>query len=280
MAFFRLTRTLQGNRVLHNSVRFQNGYVVLWVLFNLKNGAEISVLRPFRRLPEIGEDAPDKNPLYHSDGLPKFSEITIENCRSAMAKQTLDFEVGVQEIENKLTDQPCQDAIKDIIEPLERLGNPMETTWGLSKALYLGNNTLMPTSSYMAIHDRARRARASKYTSKPIHFAIKEDFTKEKERTVEETRILEKYILEGKLNGLELEGRKADKFSYDFNKLVQEKKQFKFKTELATKQHSQLISDSRVVQDFPEDLLKVSSFSINFIFVIFMFYIIHSNQEK
>lgn len=208
-------------------------------------------------MPEIGEEAPENNPLYQSDGLPKFNEITIEHCRAAIAKQTLNFEAGVQNIENNIAENKCRDAIKDIIEPLEKLGHPMETTWGLSKTLYLGNNTLMPTSSYMAIHERARRARTAKYTSKTIHKTIKEAFSQNQARTMEETRILEKFVLEGKLNGLSLEGKDSNVFQYNFTKLAEEKKQFKLKNEIALKQHLQLITDPAIVRDFPVDLLKV-----------------------
>ncbi|XP_066149154.1 uncharacterized protein [Euwallacea fornicatus] len=243
MAFIQHTKSLLSKTILHNSLRYQHGYVVL--------------------LPEIGEEAPDKNPLYSRDGLPKFNQITIENCRAAMAKLTLDFEIAVQEVEATLTESPCEDVFKDIVEPLEKAGNPMETTWGLSKTLYLGNNTLMPTSSYMAIHDRARRARAAKYTSKSIHFAVKNSFSNKKERSVEQLRILEKFILEGKLNGLELEGRKADSFNHDFRKLAEEKKHFKHKSDLSLKQHSQMVRDRGVVRDFPEYLLKATAVDPN-----------------
>lgn len=174
-----------------------------------------------------------------------------------MAQQTMDFEMGVQEIENKLANTPCSDAFKDIIEPIEKLGNMMETTWGLSKTLYLGNNTLMPTSSYVAIHERARRARAAKYTSKKIHSVLKNELEANRERTVEQTRVLQKFRLEGKLNGLELGGRNGDCFKHDFAKLNIEKKDFKMKNDLSLRQHSQIVGEISIVGDFPEDLLQV-----------------------
>ncbi|XP_050316271.1 uncharacterized protein LOC126750647 [Anthonomus grandis grandis] len=244
MAFVRYGRTLLCARQLYNPIRQQHGFVVL--------------------LPEIGEENPEKNPLYQSDGLPKFNQITIENCRAAMAKQALDFEVGVQDIEKQIDDGICEDAITSIIEPLETLGHPLETTWGLSKTLYLGNNTLMPTSTYTAIHERARRARAAKYTSKKIHSAIKQDISTEKQRSAEQQRVLQKFALEGKLNGLELSEEDHQKFNYDYNKLIQEKKPYKVKIEFGLRQHSQLITDRTIVRDFPEDLLKATAVDPNF----------------
>jgi oligopeptidase A len=60
--------------------------------------------------------------------------------------------------------------------PLEEINTPLETTWGLAKTLYLGNKTLMPTKQYLTIHDRARRARATKFNSQAIYYAIKRQF--------------------------------------------------------------------------------------------------------
>ncbi|KAL1501699.1 hypothetical protein ABEB36_006981 [Hypothenemus hampei] len=239
MALVRLGRSLFSKRVVYSPNRKEHGYVVL--------------------LPEIGEDAVEKNPLYHNDGLPKFNEITIENCRAAISKQSLDYEVGIQEIEEKIKNNQIQDVFEDIIEPLEKLGNPMETTWGVSKTLYLGNNTLMPTSSYMAIHERARRARAAKFTSKSIHGAITEDLANRKNRSTEQTRVMRKFAIEGKLNGLELSERDADVFNYNSSKLTKQKTEFKTKNEVALKQHSQLIRDPGIVRDFPENLLKATA---------------------
>ncbi|KAF7282723.1 hypothetical protein GWI33_002116 [Rhynchophorus ferrugineus] len=82
MALARCGRLFTSTRKLYTSSKLNQGYIVL--------------------VPEIGEELPEKNPLHHSDGLPKFNQITIENCRAAIAKQTLDFEMGVQAIEKQL----------------------------------------------------------------------------------------------------------------------------------------------------------------------------------
>lgn len=239
MSLIQCGKRLLTNRKLYTSSRLQQGFIVL--------------------VPEIGEDAPEKNPLYQSDGLPEFNHITIENCRAAIAKQTLDFERGIEEIEQNLDQKPCIDVFEEIIKPIEQLGNSLETTWGISKTLYLGNNTLMPTSSYMAIHDRARRARVAKYTSKKLHAAIKEELSKDIQRSTEEFRILKKFDVEGKLNGLELGTKSTEILAYNLAMLSKQKSDFKFKHELSTNRHSQLVGDRTIVRDFPEDLLKATA---------------------
>ena len=51
------------------------------------------------RLPEIGEESSEKNPLLKDDNLPEFNTITIEKCIAAIGKQTVDFEEKLKSLE-------------------------------------------------------------------------------------------------------------------------------------------------------------------------------------
>ncbi|XP_068903131.1 uncharacterized protein [Tenebrio molitor] len=227
---------LSRRQVLFNSVR-NNGYIIL--------------------VPEFGEDLPEKNPLLQNDGLPEFNNITIENCMAAIAKQTLDLEAGVKEIENSLQGKGTNDIFKDVFESLEEMGTPLDLTWGLSKTLYLGNSSLMPTKSYLAIHDRAKRARAAKFNNLTIYKTVRNELNKENtNHTDEQRRILKKFALEGKLNGLEVDESTKVHLKQILNKLTTERTQFKQKLDISTRQFSHVIKDSRVTRDFPPDLLK------------------------
>ena len=67
----------------------------------------------------------------------------------------------------------------------------------------------MPTQYYISINERAKRALAFKYINTSIYQACKNVMDKNKnELNDEQKRILTKYILEGKLNGLELYDKK------------------------------------------------------------------------
>lgn len=207
-------------------------------------------------MPEIGEDLPEKNPLLQNDGLPEFNNITIENCMAAVAKQTLDLEAGVKDIEKSLQEQGSADIFKDVFQVLEEMVAPLDLTWGLSKTLYLGNSSLMPTTSYLAIHDRAKRARAAKFNSPIIYESVKQELQSENTHTDEENRVLKKFALEGKLNGLELSTTMKVRLKEYINKLTTERMQFKRKVDICTKQFSHIIKDPTVVRDFPLELLK------------------------
>nr|XP_022915778.1 probable cytosolic oligopeptidase A [Onthophagus taurus] len=221
-----------------------------------------SFQKTFRRhgyivlVPEIGEDLPEKNPLLQKNGLPEFSQITIENCMAAIGKQTLDFESDIKQIEEKIESEENVDVFKDVFEPIEKSGSSLDMTWGLSKTLYLGNSTLMPTKSYLAIHERARRARAVKFNSPTIYNAVKKTLNDTKNMSEEELRVVKKFALEGKLNGLDLNDGERAKLTANLNNILAEKSKFKIKNEHATKAFNHQINDPQIIRGFPEELLK------------------------
>lgn len=215
-------------------------------------------------IPEIGEDSPENNPLYSNDGLPEFSNITIEHCRAAIAKQTIDFETGIKDVEKKITVTTFENIFQNIFEPLERLGAPLDVTWGLSKTLYLGNSTKMPTASYLSIHERASWARASKFSSKGIYDTVKLAIHNKVGNSNEQNRILQKFALEGKLNGLELDQKQNDVFSHCVNKIGHEKRSLKRKLDHVTQQFAYVVGDSMTTREFPENLLKSTALDPNY----------------
>jgi oligopeptidase A len=72
-----------------------------------------------------------------------------------------------------VSENPAQNVFVEVLDPLEKYGAPLDTTWGLVKTLYLTNKDLMPVRAYVSIHDKARRFRALKFNSEPIYAACK-----------------------------------------------------------------------------------------------------------
>uniref|UniRef100_U5EY96 Putative oligopeptidase n=1 Tax=Corethrella appendiculata TaxID=1370023 RepID=U5EY96_9DIPT len=231
---------INRSNLLANQVR--NGYIVL--------------------VPEIGEDSKTKNPLLRDDNLPEFNNITIERCVAAIHQQTNDIEKSVKSLEKSLpqpeetTDDQVaskRNIFQDILIPLEQISAPLETTWGLAKVLYLGNSSLMPTKSYMTIHERARRARFSKFNSATIYSVLK-NVDNNVEFTEEEIRVRNKYLLEAKLNGMELDESSKHQLNDILDKLGKERAKFHNKADLAVKQFSHVIKNPEIMQEFPPTL--------------------------
>lgn len=210
-----------------------------------------------KRVPEIGEDLPETNPLLRGDGLPEFNNITIEKCVATIGKQAIDVEKTVQRFEEINSKNPDLKAnlFDDLLRPLEQIEAQLETTWGLAKCLYLGNSTLMPTKSYLLINDRARKARYSKFSSLPIFKVISESKLTF-ESNEEKVRLLNKYLLEGKLNGVGLNDKKKAILNETMDKLKKERSKYKTKVEYSIRNFSHTISDYNSVREFPFELLQ------------------------
>lgn len=146
---------------------------------------------------------------------------------------------------------------KGVVEPIEKLEVPLQTTWGISKVLYSGNQSLMPTNCYLNIHKRSWTAISQKYVSKPIYEAAKKAREEMKDLTDEERRILEKYVLEGMLNGLDIvKPKDREYFQLLMGKISMKSDEFRYKLEIATNIFKHKITDPHKMKGFPDDFLK------------------------
>lgn len=59
------------------------------------------------------------------------------------------------------------------MDPLEKLGSPLDAAWGVSRTLYVTDLKAMPGDLYRSIHNRAHKARSMKFQSKPIYESCK-----------------------------------------------------------------------------------------------------------
>lgn len=166
----------------------------------------------------------------------------------------MEYENGVHSIEHSATN--TKNAFVDVFKRLERLDSQLELTWGMAKTLYLGNSSLMPTKSYIQLHERAHKARSTKFNSVPIFQAAVTEKNRLKKLTDEEQRLLDKYILEGKLNGLDVKGIQRERLNNILSGLQKERKIFRDKVNIANKIFASTIKDGRVMREFPESLIK------------------------
>lgn len=188
------------------------------------------------------------------DGLPAFNDITIENCLAAIGQQAGLVEKTVKIFENDIQKNRINVSdLRGIFEELDKVAGPLDTTWGIAKALYLGNSTLIPTKSYMNIHERARIARASKYNSKVLYDALSQQKGKAQG---EEARLLQRFLLEGKLNGLTLTEDKREILRDILIRLGKERASFKNKVNMSVHTFGHSIKDYNFVRDFPVTLLE------------------------
>lgn len=218
----------------------------------------------FSRVPEIGEDGQAGESFVKPDGLPAFNDITIENCLGAIGSQAGSVEKFVKRIENDIQEMKENEKLDvgQMFRELDEVTGPLDTTWGIAKALYLGNSNLIPTKSYMNIHERARNARASRFCNKVIYEALQEQNIDEL-KSPEEKRLLQKYLLEGKLNGLSLNNDSRNGLKEVLMQLGKERANFKNKLNVSVHSFAHVVNDYQLVRDFPSNLLEATVIDTN-----------------
>lgn len=164
-------------------------------------------------------------------------------------------------LEDEITSKTVvEDVFKEVLNPLEEMTSQAESTWGLAKTLYLGNSSLMPTKSYLTIHDRMMRVRAAKFNSLPIYYALKQAQNSSKlEFDEQQKRLINKYILEGKLNGIEVEGPKKDQLNESLMKLTKNRKAFHERVQITRRSFQQNCNDPEIIKHLPVSLLQAIS---------------------
>ncbi|XP_076290376.1 uncharacterized protein LOC143213909 isoform X1 [Lasioglossum baleicum] len=211
-------------------------------------------------VPEIGDDLPGKDPLLKEDKNPEFNTITVEKCIAAIGKQSLDFENEVKTLGEDLQNEAnvtVESLFKNVLDPIEQLYASLYITWGIAKILYLGNQSVMPTQCYIGIHERAKRALASRNVNIPIYEACQSImYDKDIKLSSQQRMVLKKILLEAKLNGLDLGSRDREIHSELTYALLRKCKEYSQKLQVATSQYKFVIKDASTVKDFPEELLK------------------------
>ncbi|KAI4497021.1 hypothetical protein M0802_007767 [Mischocyttarus mexicanus] len=210
-------------------------------------------------LPEIGEECLNPN-LLKEDKTPEFNNITIEKCITTIRKQAIECDNKIQKIETELQDKKDVNVFKDILFPLEEAYVPLEITCGIAQTLYYGNQTLMPTKTITGINQRAMKASETKFSSLPIYEACK--YTKENKNiqlTSQQERILNKYLIEGKLNGMEFSEKNQKWLLNSYHILYQQEEEFNKRYENAMKRHFYVMKDENSVKDFSDELLEATA---------------------
>lgn len=195
--------------------------------------------------------------------MPEFNNFTIEKCISAIGSQGLDVEKSIKNLEEELsTKTEVKDIFAEVLDPLEEITTPLENTWGLAKTLYLGNNSLMPTKSYLTIHDRACRVRAAKFNSLPVYYAIKkayEDPSVSDSYDDQQKRLIQKYLLEARLNGIEVDGVDKHQLNDRVLKISQIRAKYHNNVETTRRAFQQPCDDPNVIKELPKSLLEAMS---------------------
>ncbi|ODM94287.1 putative cytosolic oligopeptidase A [Orchesella cincta] len=208
------------------------------------------------RLPEVPHDTPETNQLLRIGENPNFDKLDKTACRNAVGKLALEVESHVWRIEDYLKDSNFARTYENVIDPIEKLSVPFDYAWSVVKLLNLVKNDFIPTDGFKDLHNRARAARSRKYQSLPIYLACKEIKADASRLQEPQQRVVEKFLLEGKLSGVELTGEDAVQMSNVLAKLYTVKGTYATNVANATYKFRQQLVDPQYIGEMPAPLLR------------------------
>ncbi|XP_067137143.1 uncharacterized protein [Centruroides vittatus] len=238
-AFMTYTRLLRFRLQSIQISSYRNKYVVL--------------------LPEIPEDTPETNSLLKDDVLPQYSQLNIEKCVHAVGKFIINYESGICKLEEKLKDGKQEKTFDTVIEPIEKLSVPLEKAWSTLKNIYMTKCDEESNKAYLKLHPRVQSAKFQRFQSLPIYHAMKEVNANREKLTEPQKRVVDKYLLEARLSGIDLTDYNLRHFQTNATKLKENKESYRKKIETATKIFSHTVTDPNIIKDIPEQTLSIMS---------------------
>ncbi|CAH1793755.1 unnamed protein product [Owenia fusiformis] len=207
-------------------------------------------------LPEVPPDTPETNSVMRTNDLPVFSEITPEKCISGGAKLAIQYETQLGELVEKLKDPNYKKTFESVLDPIEGISVPMSCAWRTTKNLNYVKGTKDYRHAFSRIHPQIERAKNERWLSEPLYNAVKELGADRSNLNNFQERLVDMYLLEARLNGIELQGTNRKRFVETLKKLSNERHNFRNKTHICTNLFSQLIGSPQMMKDFPKDALR------------------------
>ncbi|XP_037073818.1 probable cytosolic oligopeptidase A [Pollicipes pollicipes] len=228
----------------------------------------LSRFSPLRRIstyvlfPEVPEDTPETNSLLKTDEPPKYSDLTPLKCHDAVLKLAYQFEYDMAcygdtlEGTSKLLSGEAPITFDDVIGPIERREVPFSYVWSTVKNLYTTNQSMVHPRVFQQIHTSAAKAHVSKYNNPAIYRACLELQSDQHLLSEEQGRVAQKYVRDGRLNGLELRGSDLRKFKLHSSRLRREQAQFIGRVRAADELFRHPVDEYDLVRGVPEPILR------------------------
>uniref|UniRef100_A0A5S6QYI3 Peptidase_M3 domain-containing protein n=1 Tax=Trichuris muris TaxID=70415 RepID=A0A5S6QYI3_TRIMR len=211
-------------------------------------------------LPEIPDATIETNGLMRtasSNSLPSFNSLTLRECMDGSAKMALEFESWVRRHCQKLGEINQLDLdFRSVIEEVEMHLAPVQYAGGTSRLL-AGVKYFRPDiiPRLRGLQNLLCRARASRF-SDDSYFGMVRRLMENGELDGSQKALLGKYMLEFKLNGLELSGRKRLWIEEYRRRLYDVSFKFRRNVEMASSQLNLTLDPSVDLDEAPDHLIE------------------------
>ncbi|CAG5135508.1 unnamed protein product, partial [Candidula unifasciata] len=209
-------------------------------------------------LPEIPSDTAETNPVMRIDQLPQFSQITPNRCIAACAKLAIEYQTKLENHVESLKDGKKAISFESVYNPLEEVSVPLNTAWATVKNLHYVSPTDRYHKAFARIHQQVDRAKNEKWVNEPLYTSFKQ-LNANANLSEYQKRLVDLYLLEGKLNGMELPAAERGRLA-EFARLIREgSRSFRNKVHITQEMFSHDVTDFSCLQEMPWPILAQMS---------------------
>lgn len=244
-------RTLQGRQVALN-------YLTRHPWSSLVNRTSVRHVTGayYVLLPETPPDTSDDNAVMQFHQTPRFSAITPERCVTGCAKLAIQYETQLGNHIESLKDISEEKTFSKVFDPIEEVSVPLNTAWRTAKNLNYVAGSNQYRQAFTRIHPQVERAKNERWISETVHYACKEVDANSANLTEFQRRLTSLYLLEGRLNGIELQGAEKRRFIDTLKVLALERTNFRNRVMLCQGMFSHRIDDFSAVAEMPRNILS------------------------
>ncbi|GFO38354.1 oligopeptidase a [Plakobranchus ocellatus] len=226
----------------------------LWKLFLRQASGSNSY---YVLLPEIPPDTPETNAVMRTDQLPQFSEITPQKSVAACAKLAIEYETKLENHVESLKDLKQERTFDSLYNPLEEIAVPLNTAWATVKNLNYATDGFHRTFS--RIHPQVERAKNERWVNETLYNGFKEMEANSANLSEPQRRLVDLYLLEGRLNGMELAAADRRRLVEILKLISDEGSNFRNKVRICTEMFTHDITDMNILEEMPWPLLAQMS---------------------
>lgn len=197
-----------------------------------------------------------QNPLLKGSGLPPFPDIQPEQIVPA-------FTALLAELEEKLTilEANIQPTWSSLVEPLEKLTEPLNWSWGLVSHLMGVKNSPELRTAYETVQPQVVQFFNKLGQSQPIYKALKAMRASDSWENLEsaQQRIVTAAIRDAELAGVGLQGEARERFNAIQMELAELSTKFSNHVLDATKAFSLTLTTKAEIDGLPDSLLSLAA---------------------
>ncbi|GAB1603422.1 probable cytosolic oligopeptidase A [Argonauta hians] len=207
-------------------------------------------------LPEIPPDTADTNAVMKFTDIPKFGSITPKDVVLGAAKRAIEFETKLGNHLEHLKDPQQEKTFQSVFHPIEEVSVPLNYAWRLAKHLSYVRADEKFRESFQRVHSQVDQAKNERWISEPLYNAVKEVNADSSKLDFYQQQLVNLYLLEGRLNGIEVSGPNRKKFIDILRKLALERNNFRSKVMVCQNMFSQWVTDYSFVKNMSPAIIS------------------------